>query len=208
MDKQSAIMLFDSYARTDDYVDLSFRQIDVVVTRLMKLPSATITHVAYIAQQEYPEMFKPNSQQRTQQQEQRPTQSQDEMKQVLQDFLASDWAQLTAGAFLPLKSDSPVNFKNFCELLNAETVIGTGTKLVRREVLADIATRLFAQGLLERPRIVERVVEVEKTVPLTRKQEAKHNFNLDKLMNAPGVDAIKGASEAGRKESHRSPGPA
>ena len=201
MDKNSATLLFDSYARTDDAADLSFRQIDTVIHRLMKLPSATITHVAYIVKQEFPEMFRPNSQQRTQQQ-----QSPQEQKQILAQFLEKDYAAKVAPNAIQLvdqngKIVSKINFNAFAAAVKSETTYGTGKHPVRHDILSEIVLRLDQAGLLEHvPQVVERVVEVEKPVPLTRREEQKHNFNLDKRMNAPGADAIKGIGEQAQKK--------
>ena len=73
-------------------------------------------------------------------------------------------------------------------------------KRIGHDILGEIVLALDQQKLLEHPpAVVERIVEKEVHVPLTRREEAKQNFNLDKLMNR-AESPIKGINEEIAKE--------
>src|SRR5260221_13726154 len=210
MHKQYATELFDRYMREhSDPRDLSFRQIDAVIDALLKTRfdhPADVDDVAAVVERVCPqenEMFRPTPQSGKSTQQQ---QSPQEQKQILAQFLEKDYAAKVAPNAIQLvdqngKIVSKINLNAFAAAVKSETTYGTGKHPVRHDILSEIVLRLDQAGLLEHvPQVVERVVEVEKTVPLTRREEQKHNFNLDKRMNAPGVDAIKGASEQTAKK--------
>ncbi len=210
MDKQQATLLLDQYMQSDSARDLSFRQSDAVVGVLMTTfidsEDVDVSDVARVVEKLFKEnkgMFRPTPQSGKSTQQQ---QSPQEQKQILAQFLTHNYAALVAPNAVKFVDEngkvvSKINMQAFANAVKAETIYGTGSRPIRHDILSEIILRLDQAGLLEHvPQVVERIVEVEKAVPLTRREEQKHNFNLDKRMNAPGVDAIKGASEQTAKK--------
>lgn len=115
---------------------------------------------------------------------------------VLHKFLTDEWTLLSHGAKLPTEEDSVKNFQAFGRALQEFTVIGKGTKPVRADVLADIVAWLVKENALEYPpQVVEKIVEVEKKVPLTRKEALKAAADLTRQMNDPNRHPVKGRGE-------------
>jgi len=194
MYKAKAIELYDEYARRDDARDLSFRQIDAVVDALLKTRfdhPADVDDVAAVVErvcpQESPMMYRP------QQSTQQPKQSKEDMNKEIMAFLNSGrWSEVAPRAIPPFDANgqvaSAINYNAFAAAVKRHTIYGTGINPVRADILAQIVLGLDQakpSHLEHYPQVVERVVEkiVEKTAPLTRREEAKQNFKLDKVMN-------------------------
>jgi len=202
MRKQKATELFDLYMQRDDARDLSFRQIDAVIDTLVLIPhiEGNTDDVARIVEQKFP---KENQMHRPYSPTQKPQQKQSikEVAQIIEYFIANYWARLVPKAIVPTENGNKKNAINYLNFGTAVRERFNEGKRIGHDVLGEIALSLDAAGLLEHhPQVVERIVEVEKPVPLTRREEQKHNFNLEKLMNAPGVEAIKGIGEQVQKK--------
>ncbi len=196
MFKQKATELFDRYMREhSDPRDLSFRQIDAVIDALLKTRfdhPADIDDVAAVVERVCPQ----EKNQMPQTQKPKQKQSIKEVAQIIEYFIANYWARLVPKAIVPTENGNKRNAINYLNFGTAVRERFNEGKRIGHDVLGEIALSLDAAGLLEHhPQVVERIVEVEKKVPLTRREEQKHSFNLNKLMNAPGVDAIKGIGE-------------
>src|SRR5229473_2064978 len=211
MHKQYATKLFDKYMREhSDPRDLSFREQNEVIYELLKTKfdhEADINDVAEIVERKFPQespMYRP------QQSTQQPKQSKEDMNKEIMGFLNSGgWSEVAPLAIPPFDANgqvaSAINYNAFAAAVKQHTVYGTGTNPVRPDILSWIVINLDQakpSHLEHYPQVVERVVAkiVEKIVPLTRREEQKHNFNLEKLMNAPGVEAIKGIGEQVQKK--------
>ena len=119
-----------------------------------------------------------------------------EARQVVEKFLNEYWARVVPKAIPPISSDGVIHQKNYGALalaLNQETILGKGKRPVRHDVLADIVTALDGQGAFEHfPEVVEKIVQVEKKVPLTRKEALKAAADLTREMNKKDRSPIQG----------------
>ena len=205
MDKQSAVRLFDQYMQRSDALDLDDRLQQVIIRKLQWLNSADINDVVRVVEEteENQKMYRGNSPQQSQSTQQQ--QSPQEQKQILAQFLEKDYAAKVAPNAVQLvdqngKIVSKINFNAFAAAVKSETTYGTGKHPVRHDILSEIVLRLDQAGLLEHhPQVVERIVEVEKTVLPTRREEQKHNFNRDQQMNR-AESPIKGIGEQAPKK--------
>ncbi len=209
MYKQYATELFDRYMRErSDARDLSFRQIDAVIDALVATRfdhNATTDDVAKIVEQKFPQeesqMFRPTPQSGKSTQQQ-PTQSKEEQRQIITYFFNQKyWERVAPLAIPPVTDDakmgSVINFKAFFSAIDANVRAGVH---LRHDILSEIVLALDRDKLLEHfPTVVERVVEKLVPTPRTRREEAKQNFNLDKLMNR-AESPIKGINEEFAKQ--------
>lgn len=119
-----------------------------------------------------------------------------EARQVVEKLLNEYWARVVPKAIPPVSGDGVIHQRNYTALavaLNTETVLGKGKRPVRHDTLADIVTALDRQGALEHyPEVVEKIVQVEKKVPLNRKEAHKLAADLTREMNRPGRSPIQG----------------
>src|SRR5258706_12416204 len=192
MDKSTAIDLFDKYMRRDDALDLDDRLQAIVIRKLQWLNSANMNDVIRVVQEtEENQMHRGNSPQQTQQPKK---QSIDEVRQIIEYFVEKYWFTYTR-AIPPTEKGMKKSNINYVAFGTAVRNRFNEGKRIGHDILGEIVLNLDQQKLLEHPpQVVERIVEVEKQVPLTRKQEARHDFELDRKMNS-GDSAIKGIGE-------------
>ncbi len=206
MDKQTAVFLLDEYFQRDDALDLNEKQEQVIIRQLMWLTyQPTPEDVAKIVEENpmfrtvSPNRYTPEASEK-QRRSQQTQQSAQEQKQILAQFLTEDYAARVAPNMVRLvdqngKIVSKINFNAFAAAVKSETTYGTGKHPVRHDILSEIVLRLDQAGLLEHvPQVVERVVEKLVPTPLTRREEAKQNFKLEKQMNR-AESPIKGINE-------------
>lgn len=129
---------------------------------------------------------------------------------VLLDFIQNKWALMVPKAVPPFDDEDKIksekNFQALAAALNQYTVIGKGNRPVRADVLADIVAALDKGGYLEHyPEVVEKIVEVERKVPLNRKEALKASTDLTRLMNAKDLSPIQGFSSGGEKDKESQP---
>lgn len=197
MDKQSAVMLLDQYMQRADAVDLDERQQQRVIRKLQWLNSADVNTVVKIAEEEN-SMYRGNAPQSQQNPTQKGTQTKKEINEIISYFLSEKYFERMAPQAVPLCNEdgsvrSMINTKAFFQAVHEQTTAGIGKQRVGHDILGGIVIKLDQDKLLEHyAQTVERVVEVEKPVPLTRRQEAKQNFALDKAMNRDSDSPIKG----------------
>ncbi len=188
--KAEAVLLLDEYMRRDDAVDVDDKQQQRVIRKLSWLEKADVNTVVQIVEEEN-SMYRGNSPQQTQQSKK---QSIDEVRQIIEYFVEKYWSTYTR-AIPPTENGMKKSNINYVAFGTAVRNRFNEGKRIGHDILAEIVLTLDQQKLLEHPpQVAVKEVEKEVHVPLTRREEAKHNFNLDKLMNSSG-SPIKGTSE-------------